>query len=245
MVEGVKSNAPLPAATGNAPAASLQPAGPDVPAPPAGDTATPAATFTPSGAGARSKLALEQAPPCDTDPRQAAMDRLEEMSSHQHDGYKVFSQVPPGQEPPELYRGSLPSLQQMQDLKAIGVKTIVSFLDPTKSPAEARKFQEEQANAQQAGLTLISVPWAENDLPGVIATQIQKFEAIANNPENQPVYVHCAHGEDRTGAAVAKYSQDKGISSWKADLMSHGYHQGKYHNLDQYLGLPPAPGSAS
>lgn len=39
-----------------------------------------------------------------------------------------------------------------------------------------------------------------------------KFLQIVNDPENQPVFVHCRHGSDRTGTMVAIYRM--AVENW-------------------------------
>ena len=36
-------------------------------------------------------------------------------------------------------------------------------------------------------------------------TQVDEALALINDPANQPVFVHCKHGEDRTGTVIACY----------------------------------------
>ena len=91
------------------------------------------------------------------------------------------------------YRGSQPTAKQYEDLKRMGVKTIVDL----------RKDRLKEASnwARAAGLQYINIPL----LPHRAATEDQtnEFLKLVNDPENQPVYVHCAGGRHRTGQMTA------------------------------------------
>ena len=98
---------------------------------------------------------------------------------------------------PQLYRGAQPHADGLQKLKSMGVKTIVNLRTPsTLSRAEGEE-------ARRLGLRYFNVP-----LPGLSQPkdeQVQRVLDIINTPENQPVFVHCHHGEDRTGTIIACY----------------------------------------
>jgi len=98
---------------------------------------------------------------------------------------------------PQLYRGAQPEAGDLQKLKSIGVKTIVNL---RTASALTRSEGEE---ARGLGLRYFNIP-----LPGFSQPtdeQVQRVLDIINTPENQPVFVHCRHGEDRTGTIIACY----------------------------------------
>jgi protein tyrosine/serine phosphatase len=97
----------------------------------------------------------------------------------------------------QLCRGAQPGAGGLQRLKAIGIKTIVNLR------REDARTQAEGDGARALGLRYYSVP-----LPGFSAPQdkdVHRALDIINAPENQPVFVHCRHGEDRTGTIIACY----------------------------------------
>lgn len=92
------------------------------------------------------------------------------------------------------YRGSQPRRGDYRDLAALGVRTV---LDLQKNGSSA-----EPALVEQAGMQYVKIP-----LGGEPPTeaQIADFFRIVDDPANQPVYVHCAGGRDRTGTMTALY----------------------------------------
>lgn len=93
------------------------------------------------------------------------------------------------------YRGSQPSEVQMEELKRLGVKTIIDLRKDKVAAAEDW--------ASRAGLQYFNITMK----PGKAATDEQTayFLSLVNDPKNWPVYVHCKGGRHRTGALTAVY----------------------------------------
>lgn len=93
------------------------------------------------------------------------------------------------------FRGSQPSALQMEELKQMGVKTVIDL----------RKDKLASASdwASRAGLQYFNITMK----PGKAATdeQTEYFLSLVNDPKNWPVYVHCKGGRHRTGALTAVY----------------------------------------
>jgi protein tyrosine/serine phosphatase len=96
-----------------------------------------------------------------------------------------------------LYRGGQPHAGGLQRLAALGVKTVVNLRD---DDARAREEGEE---ARALGLRYFNVPLSRAHRPD--ARQMSELFALLDAPENQPVFIHCKRGADRTGALVAVY----------------------------------------
>ena len=96
-----------------------------------------------------------------------------------------------------LYRGGQPSAGGLRRLVALGVKTVVNLRDD-----DARAWQEEK-EARALGLRYFNVPLSRWGRPG--ASRIDELFALMDAKENQPVFVHCKRGADRTGALMAVY----------------------------------------
>ena len=95
-----------------------------------------------------------------------------------------------------LWRGAAPSNQAMQKLAESGVKTIVDL-------RLAGLGAEEEANrAKKLGIKYIHIPLG---FMGPSLSKVAQFLNIVNDPANQPVFVHCRYGADRTGALVGVF----------------------------------------
>lgn len=118
-----------------------------------------------------------------------------------------------------LYRGGLPTEVDLQALKDFKVKTVISFRGLGD---ENEKFQiaEEKKMVEALGMKFlnIQVPF---DKP-VPDKTIKSFFTAVNTVKNQPLFVHCKGGRDRTGIMVALhqikyagYTPDKAIEQMK------------------------------
>ncbi|MBA2525059.1 MAG: tyrosine-protein phosphatase [Pyrinomonadaceae bacterium] len=96
-----------------------------------------------------------------------------------------------------VYRGAQPKSGGLDLLRQLGIKTVVNLRDD-----DARAKQEE-AGARMAGLQYFNFPFERWGRPQ--DKEMEQVLAIINNPANQPVFVHCQHGADRTGVVIAVY----------------------------------------
>jgi uncharacterized protein (TIGR01244 family) len=103
------------------------------------------------------------------------------------------------------YRGSQPRENEIEQLKRLGVKTVIDL----------RKDKVPQAAdwVSRAGMKYFNIPMK----PGRRATDEQTayFLSLVNDPANGPVYVHCKGGRHRTGALTAVYRITH--DGWNAD----------------------------
>jgi len=95
-----------------------------------------------------------------------------------------------------LYRGGQPTETGIKQLEG-KVKTIVYL----RGVDERAKTEEKWANA--ADINFKSFPL--NNLFRPKDSQIKDILAFINDPQNQPVFVHCKRGADRTGTVIAVY----------------------------------------
>lgn len=115
-----------------------------------------------------------------------------------------------------LYRGGQPEplATGMAALKQLGVRTVVNL----------RFFHGEEEAARAAGLDYVALPFnpfADPDPP-----LLARFLAIVTDPQRTPVYVHCLHGSDRTGTAVAVYRMV--VQHWPAAAAEQELRHGGY-----------------
>lgn len=97
----------------------------------------------------------------------------------------------------QLYRGAQPSEGGLKILSELGIKTVINL----RGADDQARLEEKEA--QSAGLRYFNV-----EMPGLSAPsdeQVARVMAIINNPDNQPVFIHCKRGSDRTGTIVAIY----------------------------------------
>jgi protein tyrosine phosphatase (PTP) superfamily phosphohydrolase (DUF442 family) len=93
---------------------------------------------------------------------------------------------------PTLFRGAQPTREGLDELRRLGVKTVVSL----------RAFHGERESVAAAGLAYERISfkvWHPED------EDLRRFLVIVTDPARQPVFVHCLRGADRTGTAVAAY----------------------------------------
>ena|SRR5438105_3531605 len=96
-----------------------------------------------------------------------------------------------------LYRGAQPTEKGVQFLAGMGLKSIINL----RAADENSKLEEQWAAA--AGLRYFNVPMDGWGRP--TDEQVENVLSLLNTPANQPVFLHCKRGKDRTGAIVACY----------------------------------------
>ncbi|MBS1793899.1 MAG: dual specificity protein phosphatase family protein [Acidobacteria bacterium] len=96
-----------------------------------------------------------------------------------------------------LYRGGKPTAEGMLKLARMGVKTVINLRN------DGSDRDEEAEWAKKANLNFFTVPLNIWFRPK--DSQMKKILAIIEAAANQPVYVHCRLGADRSGMVVAVY----------------------------------------
>ncbi len=125
-----------------------------------------------------------------------------------------------------LYRGAQPTREGMRELRDMGVKTVVNL----------RSFHSDRDELKGLGLRyehIFMKAW-HPEMEDVV-----RFLKIVADTENQPVFVHCQHGADRTGLMCAVYRV--AMQGWTKDEAADemqkggfGYHV-VWENLIRYL----------
>lgn len=95
-----------------------------------------------------------------------------------------------------LYRGGQPSTQQLADLKALGVTTIISLRREDSGITAA-----ERAEALRLGLKFLHFPFY--GIFGASHAFVDRVLEEMRDPDNGIVYIHCQRGRDRTSLLVA------------------------------------------
>jgi protein tyrosine/serine phosphatase len=100
-----------------------------------------------------------------------------------------------GQMDDRFYRGAQPTAQDIKDLAALGIKTIVDLRD------DAKDFEKSEAEA--LGMRYVNIPMSDSKYPK--QENIEEFLKLTNDPATGKFYVHCAGGRHRTGVMGAVY----------------------------------------
>ncbi len=128
-----------------------------------------------------------------------------------------FAQVDEG-----VYRGGQPTPAGWQYLKQLGVVTVVK-LDLAKEGSDRE--------AESLGMQVIDASGPPSDLSNFWSAPDRAHLQLAVASlagATHPIYVHCLHGQDRTGLVVAMYRvQHDGYSPKAAyrEMREHGFHR--------------------
>ena len=111
-----------------------------------------------------------------------------------------FSKVRPG-----LYRGGRPDAAGLDTLKSLGVERIVDLEVADFIEATPWSISAELDAADARGMTELRYPMSAFE-PAVSSTfdhAMMDLQAVlATATPEHPIYVHCRHGQDRTGLVI-------------------------------------------
>lgn len=117
---------------------------------------------------------------------------------------------------PGIFRSAQPDAAALRSARELGVKTVVVLRSGVPGP--------ERRAADELGLELVHVPMDGMQMP-TLAEVDRALRAILD-PAQRPVLVHCAHGEERTGAVIAAYRVV--VDGWEPakaeqEALEHGF----------------------
>jgi protein tyrosine/serine phosphatase len=104
-----------------------------------------------------------------------------------------------------FYRGAQPERGDYKALAELGVKTIIDLRDDWRKEAKGL--------VEASGMKYVLIAMDDRGKP--TEAQIQEFMKTANDPANQPVFVHCKGGRHRTGLVTAIYRMEN--DGWTAE----------------------------
>ncbi len=119
-----------------------------------------------------------------------------------------------GRVTPVVLRGAQPGKDGYATLKRLGVKTVIDM----------RTTESEKSAVEAAGMKAIAVP-IEMTRNG-LKEKVDRVVALMADPANQPVYVHCRHGQDRTGIVVAAFrmkQQGWSLADAETEMQAFGF----------------------
>jgi len=123
-----------------------------------------------------------------------------------------------------LYRGAQPEREGFAWLKHIGVKTIVSL----------RELHGDREGLAGLGMRYVRLGFNATEPSDELVAQ---FIQLVRDPSNQPVYVHCQMGADRTGMMVVAYrviEQGWPMAEAVRELPRFGFHE-SWTDILRYL----------
>jgi tyrosine-protein phosphatase SIW14 len=137
-----------------------------------------------------------------------------------------------------IYRGAAPGSAGMAYLKSIDIR---SDLDLQSS--EFVEIHEEKQISARDGIDFFAEPLLT--LPGVtsiLQPQLNEKEMdtimqIVSDTSLRPLFVHCTHGEDRTGLVIGLYrvlNENWAPADAWAEMLKYGYHP-TYEALTRYF----------
>ncbi|HEX2948256.1 MAG TPA: tyrosine-protein phosphatase [Armatimonadota bacterium] len=95
-----------------------------------------------------------------------------------------------------IYRGGAPTKTGLQYLQKIGIHTII---DLRISPKEVKA---EKKMATEMGFTWLNIPMGRE---APTSKQVATFLSTLAKSDDEPVFVHCQYGADRTGCMIGIY----------------------------------------
>jgi protein tyrosine/serine phosphatase len=130
-----------------------------------------------------------------------------------------------GRVAPDIFRGSQPAKNGYDTLKRMGIRTIINL----------RTSMSERKQVESAGMRSIEIPLSTFNNGD--KEKVDRIVALLSDPANQPVFVHCRQGRDRTGIVVAAYRmkvQGWPLAAAEAEMDSFGFND-VWVNLRRFL----------
>ncbi len=122
-----------------------------------------------------------------------------------------------------LYRSAQPTKEGMQNLKAMGIKTVINL----------RYLHSDRDEIGDLALDAEHIPmksWNPEREEAV------RFLQIVTDPKRAPVLVHCQHGADRTGTMCAIYRI--AVQNWSTDEAIREMTEGGFNFHSIWSNLP-------
>jgi tyrosine-protein phosphatase SIW14 len=145
----------------------------------------------------------------------------------------------------QVYRGAQPTDRGFQDLAQLGIRTVVDLRDIGE-----HSQADEQKIVTGLGMRYVSIPMHGLSTPE--STKVAAVQALFNDTNSGPVFVHCKRGADRTGMVIAVYriSHDgwdnkKALSEAKSNGMSFFERAIQHYVMDYKPAVALAAGGAS
>jgi protein tyrosine/serine phosphatase len=135
-----------------------------------------------------------------------------------------------------LYRGAQPKEEGIEELKKLGIDTIVDLRGERRGLME-----KERAHAESLGMRLVNIPGTGWTAPR--DEQIAQFFALVSETPRRKIFLHCWFGGDRDGMFLAAYRI--AFDGWTAEQAIHEmrafhYNEFLHPNMKWYVRKFPA-----
>ena len=130
-----------------------------------------------------------------------------------------------------LYRGAQPKEEGIEELKKLGIDSIVDLRGERHGLME-----KERAHAESLGMRLVSIPGTGWTAPR--DEQVAQFFALVSETPRRKIFIHCWFGGDRDGMFVAAYRI--AFDGWSAEEAVHEmrafhYKEFLHPNMEWYV----------
>lgn len=140
--------------------------------------------------------------------------------------------------PGHIYRSGQPSKTEWIPLiQHLGLRTVLNLCNAEDSP---EIIDAERSACAQMGVRLVCAP-----MPGDGTGNFNAFDlamSVLNDPNAQPILVHCARGAYRTGSVIAAYrmlyqgwSEKDAIKEMRGYRVTHRDNHPGWPNLRKYI----------
>jgi Tyrosine phosphatase family len=134
-------------------------------------------------------------------------------------GVPNFAQVEPG-----VWRGGQPTDQGWAYLHSLGITNVVKL----NSEGEGS-----DAAAKKLGMKIYAAPISLGEQLGLEKINAKELDKILVTVPAKGTFIHCEHGQDRTGVFVAMWRMQK--DGWtkldaEKEMLTHGFHK-ELHGL--------------
>lgn len=139
---------------------------------------------------------------------------------------------------PYIYRGGHPDSDGFAYLLSFGIRSIVSLEIDDLIEATPEQIEQEARDAKNADIELLRFPISAFEL-GMSERFNETVEGAVRAIvlATDPVYVHCRHGQDRTGLVIGIWRVERQL--WTPqdafnEMVENGFHV-EFLNFDRYF----------